>query len=385
MNVGDEVVVDISGIAHGGHCVSRFEGRVIFVRHAIPGEKVRVRVTDISKSFARGDCIEVLSASKDRVTPPCTYAHPGGCGGCDFQHISPPAQRKLKAEIIKEQFSRLAKKSIDVEVEEVKPNLGWRSRMEFTVSQNGKLAMYESRRNNLIEISECKIADPKVDIGGINSRKLPIGKKVDVAVGTTGDVVTSIEGRENIALIKQEVAGFEFSISPDSFWQSHAAAPQTLLAVVMEMSGLRQGDHFYDLYSGVGLFASGALPLVGLGGRITMIEESGSSITDARRNFANYETVEVIEGKVERELSKFVRGDVVVLDPPRAGAGERVIKSIAALNPRTIVYVACDPAALARDTAILEARGYELDAIRAFDLFPMTQHIESVACFIRID
>ncbi|MFM8445787.1 MAG: TRAM domain-containing protein, partial [Actinomycetota bacterium] len=93
MNVGDEVVVDISGIAHGGHCVSRFEGRVIFVRHAIPGEKVRVRVTDISKSFARGDCIEVLSASKDRVTPPCTYAHPGGCGGCDFQHISPPAQR----------------------------------------------------------------------------------------------------------------------------------------------------------------------------------------------------------------------------------------------------------------------------------------------------
>ncbi|MFM7874357.1 MAG: class I SAM-dependent RNA methyltransferase, partial [Actinomycetota bacterium] len=217
----------------------------------------------------------------------------------------------------------------------------------------------------------------------INNRKLPTGKKIDVAVGTTGDVVTSIEGRENIALIKQEVAGFEFSISPDSFWQSHTAAPQTLLAVVMEMSGLRQGDHFYDLYSGVGLFASGALLLVGPGGRITMIEESGNSITDARRNFANYETVEVIEGKVERELSKFVRGDVVVLDPPRAGAGERVIKSIAALNPRTIVYVACDPAALARDTAILEARGYELDAIRAFDLFPMTQHIESVARFIR--
>jgi tRNA/tmRNA/rRNA uracil-C5-methylase (TrmA/RlmC/RlmD family) len=383
MNVGDEVVVDISGIAHGGHCVSRFEGRVIFVRHAIPGEKVRVRITDISKSFARADCIEVLTASVDRVKPPCSYAHPGGCGGCDFQHISLVAQRKLKAEIIKEQFARLAKLNIEIQVEEVKPTLGWRSRMEFTISSGGKLAMFESRRNNLIEISDCKIADPRIDIATINSRKLPLGKKIDVAVGTTGEVVTSIEGRDNFSLIKQEVAGFEFSISPDSFWQSHTQAPLTLLSVVMEMSALRLGDHFYDLYSGVGLFASGALSLVGAGGRITMIEESGSSVTDARRNFASYERVEVIEGKVERELSKFVRADVVVLDPPRAGAGERVIKAISALNPRTIVYVACDPASLARDAAILQARGYELDAIRAFDLFPMTQHIESVARFIK--
>lgn len=383
MNVGDEVVVDISGIAHGGHCVSRFEGRVIFVRHAIPGERVRVRITEISKSFARGDCIEVLTASPERVTPPCPLAHPGGCGGCDFQHLSLAAQRRLKAEIIKEQFARLAKMDIDVVVEEVEPNLGWRSRMEFTVSAQGKLAMYESRRNNLIEISECKIAHPKIDIAAINGRKLPLGKKVDVAVGTDGEAITAIEGRESISLIKQEVDGFEFSISPDSFWQSHVKAPTTLLSAVIEMAQLRQGDHFYDLYSGVGLFSSGAIPLVGVSGRVTMIEESGSSVTDARRNFANHETVEVIEGKVERELARFARADVVVLDPPRAGAGERVIKSITALNPLTIVYVACDPAALARDTAILQDRGYDLDEIRAFDLFPMTQHIESVARFIR--
>ncbi len=383
MNIGDEVVVDISGIAHGGHCVARFEGRVIFVRHSIPGEKVRVRITEISKSFARGDCVEVISASPDRVTPPCKLAHPGGCGGCDFQHISLQAQRKLKSEIIKEQFTRLAKMTVEVEVKEVKPTVGWRSRMEFTVSPQGKLAMYEARRNNLIEIEDCKIAHEKIEIDSINSRNLPIGKKVDVAVGSDGEVITAIEGRDNFALITEEVNGFTFSISPESFWQSHVQAPKTLLEAVISMADLRSGDHFYDLYSGVGLFASGALELVGVTGRITMIEEAGSSVTDARRNFAQYEIVEVIEGKVDRELARFARADVVVLDPPRAGAGERVIKSITALDPRTVVYVACDPAALARDAAILQGRGYELDAIRAFDLFPMTQHIESVARFIR--
>ena len=132
MNIGDEVVVDISGIAHGGHCVARFEGRVIFVRHAIPDERVKVRITDLSKSFARGDCVEVITASRDRVVSPCSLARPGGCGGCDFQHITPNRQRQLKAEIIKEQFSRLAKLAVEVVVEEVKPTLGWRSRMEFT-------------------------------------------------------------------------------------------------------------------------------------------------------------------------------------------------------------------------------------------------------------
>ena len=385
MNIGDEVVVDISGVAHGGHCVARFEGRVIFVRHAIPGEKVKVRITDLSKSFARGDCVEVITASEDRVSAPCSLARPGGCGGCDFQHISLARQRQLKAEIIKGQFTRLAKNEIDVVVEEVKPTLGWRSRMEFTVSDRGKLAMYESRRNNLIEIEDCKIAHPKIEIKAVNARKLPIGKKVEIAVGTDSEVNTAIEGRENIALIKQEVEGFTFSISPGSFWQSHVEAPGVLLKTVMSMAKLKQGDHFYDLYSGVGLFSSGAVKLVGANGRITMIEESESAVIDAKRNFANFEIVEVIEGKVEVALKNFKRADVVVLDPPRAGAGERVLKSILSLNPRRIIYVACDPASLARDTAILQARDYQLDEVRAFDLFPMTQHIESVACFIRID
>ena len=383
MNVGDEFILDISSIAHGGHFVARHEGRVIFVRHAISGEKVKVRITEISKNFARGDAIKVINPSQYRIAPACKFAKPDGCGGCDFQHIAPQAQRSYKAAIIKEQFKRLAKMDVDIEVEEVAPILGWRSRMEFTVSENRKIAMFQARSNNLIEIDECKIAHESIKISEINNQKLPVGKKVDVAIGSDGKSVVSIEGRENFTLVNQSVNGFEFSLTPESFWQSHVAAPKTLSDAVLKFAELRSGDHLYDLYSGVGLFASAALGIVGETGRITMIEESPNAVTDAKRNFAEYANVEIVEGKVERELKRFVKGDVVVIDPPRSGAGERVIRQILALSPRTLVYVACDPAALARDTEILERFDYSLDGIRAFDLFPMTQHIESVARFIR--
>ena len=383
MNVGDEIVVDISSIAHGGHFVARHEGRVIFVRHAITGERVRIRINEISKNFARADAIEVLNPADSRVTPSCEFAKPGGCGGCDFQHIDPKAQRKFKAEIIKEQFHRLAKMEIDIEVEEVLPIYGWRSRMEFTVSENRRLSMFQARSNNLVEISQCKIAHQSIDIADVNGQKLPVGKKVDIAVGSDGKVVSAIEGRDNFTLINQRVGSFNFSLSSQSFWQSHIKAPETLLQCVLTFAELRKGDHLYDLYSGVGLFASGAIDQVGETGRITMIEESESAVTDARRNFARYGNVEIIEGKVERELKRFARADVVIIDPPRSGAGERVIRQIRALSPRTLIYVACDSAALARDAATLEQLDYSLDGIRAFDLFPMTQHIESVARFIK--
>lgn len=383
MNVGDEIVLDISSIAHGGHFVARHEGRVIFVRHAITGENVKVRITEISKKFARGDAIEVIHASPHRIAPACRFARPNGCGGCDFQHVAPQAQRSYKAAIIKEQFKRLAKMDVDVEVEEVEPILGWRSRMEFTVSEQKKIAMFQTRSNNLIEIDECKIAHAAIRISDLNNQKLSVGKKVNVAVGSDSKPVISIEGRENFTLVNQNVNGFEFSLSPESFWQSHKAAPKTLADAVIKFAELKKGDHLYDLYSGVGLFASGALGIVGETGRITMIEESPSAVTDAKRNFASHANVEIVEGKVERQLKRFAKGDVVILDPPRSGAGERVIRQILALTPRTLIYVACDPAALARDTEILERFDYSLDGIRAFDLFPMTQHIESVARFIR--
>ena len=382
MQSGDQLEVDITAIAHGGHCIARYDGRVIFVRHAIPGERVIVEISDVTKSFARGNCISVIKASKHRVSPPCSYARFDGCGGCDFQHIDLSYQRDLKSEIIKEQFSRLAKMEIDVEVEEVKPNLHWRSRMEFTVSENGKVGLYASRSNQIVEIDKCLIAHEDIDIEKINQAKLPKSKRVDVAITSKGQSAVVIEGRENLGLIEEQVDDINFSLNPITFWQSHRMAPTVLSQVVRDYVQAEPADHIFDLYGGAGLFSAALLSQLGVAGRITLIESDENAIIDAKRNFALEPRVEIVEAKVEASLKKYRAANVVLLDPPRAGAGERVISNIASLAPRTIVYVACDPAALARDSAYLAAQGYKLDQIRAFDLFPMTAHMELVARFI---
>jgi tRNA/tmRNA/rRNA uracil-C5-methylase (TrmA/RlmC/RlmD family) len=382
MQSGDRVEVDVTAIAHGGHCVARHDGQVIFVRYAIPGERVVVEITDVSKSFARGNCVEVITASPHRITPPCKYAHVGGCGGCDFQHIEVSHQRDLKALIIKEQFQRLAKEDVSVVVEEVTPTLHWRNRMEFSVSEGGKLGLFAARSSKIVEIERCLIASEAIDISEINQRKLPKGKRVDVAITSRGEKEVVIEGRENHSLIHEDVAGFTFSLNPISFWQSHKQAAELLSKVVKEFAQVKSGDHVFDLYGGAGLFTAALLPDIGPGGRITLIESDDNAVTDAKRNFATEDRIEVVQGKVERSLQKYVAANVVVLDPPRSGAGASVIDSVVALKPRSIVYVACDPAALARDTAYLRDRGFALEKIRAFDLFPMTAHMECVARFM---
>ena len=382
MQIGDRIDVDVTAIAHGGHCVARHEGQVIFVRHAIPGERVTVEITDITRSFARGNCVVVIDSSPHRVKAPCRYATPHGCGGCDFQHVDLSHQRALKSQIIAEQFKRLAKMEVEVEVEEVLPTLHWRNRMEFTVSDNSKLGLFASRSSQIVEIEQCLIASAEIDIPMINQRRLPKGKRVDVAITSSGSQEISIEGRENFALIKEKVGDVEFSLNPLSFWQSHKAAPELLSRAVRELSAPQPGDHVFDLYGGVGLFAAALLSEVGAGGRITIIESDDNAITDAKRNFAEEDRVEVVHGRVEKALKKYVAANLVILDPPRSGAGASVIEAVVSLKPRAIVYVACDPASLARDTAYLKERGFALHTLRAFDLFPMTAHMECVARFI---
>lgn len=386
MNVGDRITVTVGGIAHGGHCVARHDGRVIFLRYAIPGEEVIAEITDVTSKFARGLAIEILKASPDRVSAPCNLARPGGCGGCDFQHIEISAQRKLKSQIVKEQFSRVAKMEVDVEVIGVDPanGLGWRTRMDFTVNPERKVALYGARSHNLIPISKCLIADKRMDLDSINQTKLPVGAKVEVAISHTGKQFVAIEGRENFDLIDEQVLNKNFSISPTSFWQSHIQAPEVLTNSVLGYLGVRAGDHVFDLYGGVGLFTAALATQVTDTGRVTLIELDAGAIIDAKRIFAEDQIVEIVEGKVERSLSKFKRADLILLDPPRSGAGKDVVNAMAKLEPRAIVYVSCDPASLARDATYLVELGYKLDGIQSFDLFPMTQHIECVARFLKI-
>ena len=383
MNIGDRVAVEIGPIAHGGHCVARHEGQVIFVRHSIPGERALVEITEKTSKFLRGNAIEILEKSSHRVTPQCAYARWDGCGGCDFQHIELEYQRELKTQIIKEQFQRIAKKEISCPVEAVEPHNGlhWRKRMEFTVSENRKLALYKARSHDVIEIDSCQIADSRMNISEINSQKLPRRSKVDVAISRSGKQTIAIENRQNYELIDEGVDQI-LSVSPQSFWQSHISAPRTLVDAVASFSDIQVGDHVFDLYGGVGLFTADAVKRVGVAGRVTLIELDSQAITDARRNFSEYDTVEIVESSVDRALKKYARADVIILDPPRSGAGKNVVEQIVKLKPRVITYVSCDPASLARDCAYYEERGYRMAAIRAFDLFPMTQHMECVARFI---
>ena len=385
MNVGDRITVTVGGIAHGGHCVARHDGRVIFLRYAIPGEEVVAEITDVTSKFARGNAIEIIKAAPERVIPPCELAKPGGCGGCDFQHIEISAQRELKSAIVKEQFSRVAKKDVEVTVIGVAPltGLGWRTRMDFTVNPDRKLALYGARSHNLIPVAKCLIADQRMNLDSINHMNLPVGAKVEVIISGSGKQSVAIEGSENFDLIEESVLENKFLISPTSFWQSHIQAPVELTKSVLADLQIKAGDHVFDLYAGVGLFTAALATKVTQTGRVTLIELDAGAVTDARRNFAENQIVEIVEGKVERSLSKFKRADLILLDPPRSGAGKDVVSAMVKLEPRTIVYVSCDPAALARDTTYLEESGYKLDRLQSYDLFPMTQHIECVARFIK--
>jgi tRNA/tmRNA/rRNA uracil-C5-methylase (TrmA/RlmC/RlmD family) len=146
-HVGERFEVEVGPIAHGGHCVARHEERVVFVRHALPGERVVVSVTEGEDDdrFWRGDAVSVLTPSPDRVPAPCPYAGPGLCGGCDFQHATPVAQRALKADVVREQLSRLAGIDLEVSVEEVPPLLRWRSRMRYVALPDGARGLHLHR------------------------------------------------------------------------------------------------------------------------------------------------------------------------------------------------------------------------------------------------
>jgi tRNA/tmRNA/rRNA uracil-C5-methylase (TrmA/RlmC/RlmD family) len=395
--VGQRLEVVIGPIAHGGHCVARHEGQVIFVRHAIPGERVIVEVTSLAKNFARADAITILEPSPDRVSAPCRYA--GECGGCDFQHVALPAQRKLKADVIVEQFKRLAKTEIQVEVEEV-PNafdlehsgLNWRTRVAFVADDQGRLGLRRNHSHDLVLVDRCRIAIPSIQERDVLARNWPPHSTVQVVAGNGGDQtivvkeesgLTQIIGRTKV---RQRVLGRTFDVAADGFWQVHPGGPEILSGAVLAALEPGSGEIALDLYAGAGLFTSALLSRVGAGGSVHLVESSASGIADAKATFGRSANVTLRQGDVLRVLRAMSQDgtiDVAVLDPPRAGAGLKVLTALAALEPRRIAYVACDPAALARDTAYFADLGYFLESLRAFDLFPMTHHVECVAAFAR--
>ncbi|HEV7707106.1 MAG TPA: TRAM domain-containing protein [Asanoa sp.] len=370
----------VGPVAHGGHCVARHEGRVVFVRHALPGEEVVVSVTeDRGGSFCRGDAVSVLSASPDRVTPVCPVARPGGCGGCDFQHASPAAQRSLKAAVLAEQLSRLAGLTMSVEVEDLPGgSLSWRTRARLTVDPAGHPGFHAHRSHDVVAIEGCPIAAPGT-VDQVVGRVWPPDSSVTVAVDASA--VTHL----GPSVATETAARRTWQVPADGFWQAHPDAADLYAEVVESWSELSEGEAAWDLYCGVGLFAAVLATPVGPAGEVIAVESAGASATAAADNLADLPQVRVFEGRVEAVLKAGVGRDpaVVVLDPPRTGAGRKVVDAIASRGPARVIYVACDPAALARDVATFAGHGYALEKLRAFDAFPMTHHMECIALLTR--
>jgi tRNA/tmRNA/rRNA uracil-C5-methylase (TrmA/RlmC/RlmD family) len=394
LKIGDLIDVAIEKVAHGGHFIARHNGAVIFVRHAIPGEQCTIEIISVGSSFNRADVVSVSQPSEFRVDPPCQYAHRLGCGGCDFQHITPEHQRTLKSDVITEQFSRIAKKEIRVEVEAVGDPIGWRTRAIATTNRNGKLGFYKSRSHSITAVDDCIICLKGMNFSEIALRPLKGDVRVEISASSKGERTIALaptRGEEKAritegqAVLHEVVHGKTLEVSQESFWQSHVRAPEVLTDVVLDFARFNDGEHVLDLYGGVGLFTAAIIDVVGPDGQVDLIEGSKVATEDARRNFIEFKNVTIATGDVAKLLPRVTSADVVVLDPPREGAGKEVITQITALNPRAIVYVACDPAALARDTAYLEDHSYTLAKLSAFDLFPMTHHIECVALYERAE
>jgi tRNA/tmRNA/rRNA uracil-C5-methylase (TrmA/RlmC/RlmD family) len=394
-------------VAHGGHCVSRHEGRVVFVRHALPGERVVVEVTeDRHAAYCRADAVEVLQAHPDRVERACPYAGPGRCGGCDWQHAAPAEQRRLKSAVVREQFARLAGLDVDVPVEELPGGpLRWRSRARFAVDRAGVPGLHPHRSRAVLPLADCPITMAPA-AAAVLTRRWPGAGAVDVAVDSEGAVTTTrldrrghpqstrvVPAGEHRAV---EVSGRaarrawdrDWQVEGTGFWQVHPGAADALVGAVAGYAAMVSGETVLDLYAGAGLFGGSLASAVGPAGRVVCVEADPAACAAAHANLADLPQAEVWQGEVDPAaitdlLADVGRPDVVVLDPPRAGAGPAVSTALAAAGPRAVVYVACDPASLARDVAAFGAAGYRLAALRAFDCFPMTAHVECVALLQR--
>ncbi|PJF01996.1 RNA methyltransferase [Streptomyces carminius] len=428
---GQEYEVEIGPVAHGGHCVARTgEGRVLFVRHALPGERVVARVTEGHEDsrFLRADAVEILDSSKDRVEAPCPFVGPGRCGGCDWQHAAPGAQRRLKAAVLAEQLQRLA----GLTAEEagwdgtVEPAPGdkvprgevpaWRTRVQYAVDASGRAGLRRHRSHEIEVVDRCLIAAPGVSELGIEKRAWPQTASVEAVAATgSGDRQVLITPRPDGRLplveldrpvsvlrveeprgqggertvhrvhgrpyVRERAAERTWRIGAGGFWQVHHQAADLLVRTVMTGLTPHKGDMALDLYCGAGLFAGALADRVGEKGAVLGVEASKRAVEDARHNLADCDRVRIEHGTVEKVLPRtgITEADIVVLDPPRSGAGKKTVRQIAALGPRRIAYVACDPAALARDLAYFRAEGYVPHFTKAFDLFPMTHHMECVA------
>ncbi|GAA1446739.1 class I SAM-dependent RNA methyltransferase [Leifsonia poae] len=415
MPQNDEVDLDITNVAHGGVFVARHEGRVVFVPDTMPGERIRARITDRTHdSFWRADALEVLDAAPERQEHVWSAAsidrEPGSrAGGAEFGHIRLEHQRELKRQVIVDALQRMAKLDRDVFVEAVEgetaDGTGWRTRVRLQVGRDGTIGPFAPRSHTVVPVTDLPLATELVNESTPFGQTFPGAESIDVvATGTgAGHVLVNeapvkrgrrtIRPRQRPVPIREVVGDREFRLDARGFWQVHRQAAATLTQAVQSAVDEALFDPRaanLDLYGGVGLLAAALGDRFGSTLRITSVESDEGATDNAAENLAEWLGASAVTERVERYVRTLaaessaverarLRAATVILDPPRSGAGRQVVEAIASLAPAQIVYVACDPVALARDLALFAERGYPLRTLRAFDLFPNTHHVEAVA------
>ena len=409
---------DVGEAVHGGWCIARpCDGKagrrpVLFVRHALPGELITAVITQTTAKFARADATEIIRAAPERVRPPCPYARPGGCGGCDWQHASLPAQREIKAQVIRAQLRRIAGIEREVSVQELPGDaagLGWRTRVRFAVDEDGRAGLYRHRSHQIEHISDCLIAHPLITEAAVTRQTWSDARWVEVAASPgTGDRALLVADRAGggrarrggrsgggdaadqqgadsrpagSRFLTYRAAGRTWRVSAAGFWQGHPGAADVLAEAVLAALEPRPGQQALDLYCGAGLFAGVLADAVGPAGSVIGIEQDETAVRDARHNLRETPWAQVHRGDAARVLARLGLGNaaIAVLDPPRTGATKALIDVLCSGGLGRVAYVSCDPATLARDIAVLGGHGWRLDQLHGFDAFPMTHHVECLA------
>ncbi len=358
----------LDAAADAGQCVARLDGRVVFVRGGLPGETVEAEVTFQSKRFWRAEVTGVVTPSRHRVEAQCPWF--GRCGGCTWLHADAGEQLRIKADVLGQTLRRIGGVDRPVSVQSLGRPVRWRTRVTLHVDAQGRAGFHRAASHDVVAVQHCLQAVPALALEEILAQTWPGAQQVQVSTSEAGRSVIAAEAY-GPQVHRHTVLGRSFERAADGFWQSHVDAPEVLAGAVRELA--EPVERIVDLYAGVGLFGLTLLDAMP-GAAVTMVESDRQAARHARVNAQGRARVLTVPAAGWRPQ----QCDLLVLDPPRAGAGAKVVRAIAAAAPATVIYVSCDPATLARDLRTFAGLGYEPDHVQGYDLFPGTAHVETV-------
>ncbi|MGY4651898.1 class I SAM-dependent RNA methyltransferase [Mycobacterium sp. URHB0021] len=395
-----DLVLTVGAPANGGSCVARHDGRVVFVRYALPGETVRVRVVGDHGSYWHADVVEVIEASADRIDSLCPIAGVDAAGCCDMAFVEPAAGRRLKGAVVANQLARLGGYEWPDEKDAAAETVGdrgvteWRTRVRLDTSTEGRAGFHRYHSSELVTELHCAQLPPGM-LDDLRERAWPPGAQLHVVLDDDGDrhVVQSgpRTGRKSSTQViegsyeaTQRVGERVWRVPVTAFWQAHRDAARLYSEMVAGWARLDPGMTAWDLYGGAGVFAAALAGGVGEGGNVVTVDTSRGASRSARTALADLGCVSVITDSVRRALAaQRRRADVAVLDPPRSGAGREVIDLLAAAEVPRIIHIGCEAASFARDVGLYLGHGYTVEELRVFDSFPLTHHVECVAVLTR--